>query len=381
MFKNSTTVLRIFDIQINLAASWFLIAALIAWSLADQVFPAEVPGLAPALYLLLGAAGMVLFFASLLAHELAHALVARHFGLEVPRITLFLFGGVAELGDEPDTAQHEFWIAIAGPVMSLLLAGGFWVLAALWSGVGAGLAGNVVLSYLGSINLILAIFNMLPAFPLDGGRVLRAVLWSRSGEVWTATETATRLGEFLGLALMALGVLALFQGAQLGGAWQILIGLFIVFAARGAMESLRSKTLLDDRTVASVMTRDVLTADPDLTLADLVNGIMLPGRVSFVPVVENGTLIGHIDAAVLGMIDRENWSTTQVGDVYVGLDSVRTIEARALATDALRRITETGERKLLVLEDRELVGIVTLSDLVRQLQLLISLNLRPETAA
>jgi len=379
MFRNSTTVLKVFDIEINLASSWFLIAALITWSLADQVFPQQIPGLPTLQYVTLSIVAMLLFFVSLLLHELAHALVAKSFGLKVPRITLFLFGGVAELGDEPDTAGHEFWIAIAGPAMSLALASVFWVSSVVVVLISAGLSQvHTVLSYLATINLILAVFNMLPAFPLDGGRVLRAAIWSRTGNVLKATKTSTKFGEYLGFGLMALGLLSLFQGVPLGGAWQIMIGLFIVVAAKSSLESLRSKTLLGNQKVADVMSANPVTVDPDLSLTDLVNRIMLPNRVSFVPVVEDGILLGHIDTKVLSMIDCENWSNTQVGDVFVGLDTTRVISPQDSAADILKRMTENDERKLIVSEGRRLVGVVTLSDLMRLLQLLVSLKTNPE---
>lgn len=178
MFKNSTTVLKVFDIEINLASSWFLIAALITWSLADQVFPQQIPGLSSIQYMTLGIVAMLLFFVSLLLHELAHALVAKSLGLTAPRITLFLFVGVAELGDEPDAAANEFWIAIAGPAMSLALASIFWASSVIVALIGSNLSQvHTVLTYLATINLIFAVFNMLPAFPLDGGRILRAAIW------------------------------------------------------------------------------------------------------------------------------------------------------------------------------------------------------------
>ncbi|MEL6549031.1 MAG: site-2 protease family protein [Pseudomonadota bacterium] len=381
MFSNSTTVLRIFDIEIRLAASWFLIAALITWSLADQVFPADLPGLTSAQYLVLGVVGMLLFFASLLLHELAHAMVARGFGIAVPRITLFLFGGVAELGEEPDTARHEFWIAIAGPAMSVALAFAFWIASGLALILAGGPAIPLLLSYLAALNLILALFNLLPAFPLDGGRVLRAILWARSGDALSATETATRMGEFLGLGLVALGLLTLFQGGSLGGAWQILVGLFIILAARGTLQGLRTRMLLDNQTVADLMVPNVVTTDPTLSLADLVNRVMLPNRVSFVPVVEDGVLLGHIDTKVLAMIDRENWPNTQVDDVFIGLgddgDS-HVIGPDAPATLALQRMTESGVRKLVVARDRRIVGVLTLSDLTRVLHLLVDLKMQPQ---
>ena len=381
MFRNSQTILRILGIELKISSSWLLIAALVTWSLASQVFPDRIPGLADGQYLVLGFVAMLLLFASLVLHELAHATVARAFGIDVPRITLFLFGGVAELSEEPDTPVHEFWIAIAGPAMSFALSLAFWVLSYVSGLVLAGTTVPTLFSLLGTINLILAGFNLLPAFPLDGGRVLRAVLWARSGDVMRATETAAGTGAVLAYTLIALGVIGLFQGIVVGSAWQILIGFFILLAARTAVESQRIKSFLGSQTVSDVMSRRVVTAPPDLPLTDLVNRVMLPNRVSFVPVVEDEVLLGHIDAEVLSNIDRENWGNTQVGDVFVGLDDQTTISPRFMAADLLQRFAESRHRKLLVVEDHRLLGVVTLSDLTRYLGLLTELHLGRPLAA
>jgi Zn-dependent protease len=374
MFQNSLTLMRIVGIDISITPSWFLIAALITWSLADQIFPAELPGLAPSSYLILGLVAMVLFFTSLVLHELAHAAVARAFGLEVPSITLFLFGGVAEIGDEPSRPDQELWIALAGPAMSISLAVAFWflsVVANLWAGADVV---ATVLSHLAIINLALALFNLLPAFPLDGGRVLRALLWSRSGNVLTATEAASRTGEVLAIALIALGILNMFQGGPLAGAWQILIGSFILLAARSAVQAQRVKSYLGGQRVSDLMSSDVVTVEPDVTLSDLVNRIMLPNRVSFVPVIEQDVLLGHINTEVLGRIDRENWANTKVGDVFVELDPAGVVSSGDQAADIVRRLGETGRRKLLVVDNRRLTGVVTMSDLSRYFALLAELH-------
>ena len=187
---------------------------------------------------------------------------------------------------------------------------------------------------------------------------------------------AARMGEFLAYGLIGLGILSLFQGVPLGGAWQILIGTFILIAARSSVEAQRTKSLLGNQTVSDVMSKNVVTAPPEISLADLVNLIMLPNRVSFVPVVDQDEVIGHIDTVVLAKIDRENWGNTQVGDVFVALDPEGVVSPDGSAPDILRRFAETGRRKLLVVEGRRLKGVVTLSDLSRFLGLLSDLYSR-----
>lgn len=374
MFQNSHTVLHIFGIQIRIAVSWLLIAALITWTLAQHVFPTQIPGQTQAAYLLLSFVTMLLFFGSLLLHELAHAVVAKGFGIDVPSITLFLFGGVAELGQEPDTSTHEFLVAIAGPAMSFVLAFSFWLLSVISIFFSLGPAWLATLSYLALINLVLAIFNLLPAFPLDGGRILRAFLWARSGDILSATKTAGRMGEILAFCVIGLGLLGLFQGAQLGGAWQIMIGIFILLAAQSSVSAQKMKTFLGDQTAVDLMTRDAVSVSPDVTLSELVNQLMLPKRVSFIPVVENKELLGHIDAEILAGIDRENWSNTLVGDVFVKLGPAYIVSPQAPATDVLRRVSQSGRRKFLVSEGRHLLGVITLSDLSRYIGLLSELH-------
>lgn len=366
MFANAVKIFSIHDFDIKVDPSWLVIAGIITWSLSQQYFPTILPNVSSQTYLAMAIVAMLLFFASLILHELSHSIVARQLGVPINSITLFIFGGVAEMQAEPKTAKSEFWIALAGPVMSLCLAFTFWVSASVLS-----LAGQAVLaaiaSYLAVINLILAVFNLIPAFPLDGGRMLRAFLWDRSGDVLKATEIATKSGIVVGYALMSLGILALFQGAIGIGLWQILIGSFVLLAARAGYENQLARTVLDGRTVADLMYRDPITVGPNLTLSDFVDQVMLHHRVSFVPVVEASVLLGHIDWAVLSGIDQEHWGSTRVGDVFVGLDPASTIPHDFPARDLLAQMSKTGVRKYLVVDDHQLQGVITLSDFTRYL--------------
>lgn len=369
MFKNSVKLFSINKFDIKVDPSWLLIAALITWSLSRQYFPQALPGVDTSIYLTLAVIAMLGLFASLLLHELAHSVVARHLGVPIKSITLFLFGGVAELEAEPTSARAEFWIAVAGPVMSMCLAVGFWTLSqiAVWSGFPQSLV--ALFGYLGLINLVLAVFNLLPAFPLDGGRVLRAVLWHKTGDVLSATRAAARSGAFLAYFLMMLGVFALFQGLIASGLWQIMIGGFVLIAARTSYAQQLAKVALKNRTVGSLMTHNPVTVSPDLTLSEFVNKIVLHKHVTFAPVMEEGVLLGHIDSSVLSKIDRENWANTKVGDVFVGLDPEVMTKADVLVQDLLETISRTGRRKYLVVADHDLLGVISLSDLTRCLTL------------
>ena len=371
MFSNAVRLFDLFGFQIRVDPSWLIIAALIVWSLASGYFPAEVPGLHGGDYLAVAVAAMLGLFASLILHELAHSLMARRFGLGVGGITLFLFGGVAELEREPQSAVSEFWIAVAGPAMSFALALLFRLLEGAAAMAGASDALVALIGYLATINFVLALFNLLPAFPLDGGRVLRAVLWHLRGDLLAATRTASAAGVAFGYLLVALGFAALFSGQSvIGGLWPILIGLFLAAAARATLQQMLTRRALSGRRVGDLMTRAVHTTGPDRTVRDLVDEIMLRHGVGFVPVVEDGHTLGYVDTGTVRAIDRENWDTTRVEDVFVALAPEMRAEPREPLERLFDRISASGRRKFIVEDGRRFAGVITLSDLVAHIGVL-----------
>lgn len=380
MFSRAVRVFEVFGFQIKVDPSWFLIAAFFVWTLAGSYFPDRVPGLGPGDYLALGVTAAVAFFAGLILHELAHSLVARRFGLRVGGITLFIFGGVAELDEEPASARSEFWIAVAGPAMSFAVAALCWLAHVTLETSDISQPLQAVLEYLALINFVLAVFNLLPAFPLDGGRVLRAALWRRSGDVVSATRQASTISELIAYAIMALGFVALFSGNTAGGLWQVLIALFLLSAARATYRQLVVRTALGKRTVGAMMTRDPVRASPDDTLREVVEGLMLPHAVSFLPVSEGEMLLGYVDTALIRGIDRENWESTHVGDIYITADSDNSVSPDLPAEALLGRIAATGRRKFLVTEDHRLLGLITLSDLLSYLAVLQEIGIAGRAA-
>jgi Zn-dependent protease/CBS domain-containing protein len=370
METRTAKLFEIFGFQIKVHASWFLVAALIVWSLASGFFPQEAPGLTRTDYLALSVAGMLGLFGSLILHELAHSLVARHFGLGVGAITLFIFGGVAELDEEPLSPKSEFWMALAGPATSFALA----MLAFLFELAAANTqqspAFSALLSYLFLVNTTLAIFNLIPGFPLDGGRILRAALWHRWRDLIRATRVASRIGEVFAYLLISFGFVVLFLINQFDGLWLILIGLFLLSAARATFQHLVIRSALADKTVAALMTPSPWTADPDQTLSDLVEGIMLPQSVSFVPVCEGDHLLGHIDGLGIQRIDRENWTTTRVSDVFTPAGNSTCIPPDMLTERLMQKMMQTGQRKFMVVQQHRLLGVITLSDLLSYLSVL-----------
>lgn len=369
MFRNAVEIFRIWGFGIRIDASWLLIAALVVWSLSVSYFPAEVPGRTPAVYLVLSTTAMLLFFATLIAHELAHSLAARAFGLTVGNITLFMFGGVAELESEPVSPMSEFWIAAAGPLMSMTLAAGFMFLSALLRATEAPALLIALADYLGSINLIIAIFNLFPAFPLDGGRVLRAAVWKFKGDLVAATRIASAFGTAFGYLLIVIGALSLLSSSIAAGVWQILIGFFVVAASRSSLRRLIISEALKGETLGSVMSTNLVTADAEDTIFSIVHDKILPHHLTFIPILGDGKLLGHIDAELISDLDRDNWAQILAGDVFVPNSETRTAHLDESLESVLQHMLRNNQRKLIVLDGTRLAGIVTVGDLMRYMQL------------
>jgi Zn-dependent protease/predicted transcriptional regulator len=369
MFKNAVQLFEIFGFKLKVDPSWLLIAALIVWSLSTSYFPDALPGLTSTLYTVLGIIAMLGMFVSLILHELSHSLVARSYGLKVGGITLFIFGGVAELEEEPHDAKSEFLIAIAGPLMSLFLAGFFYGASSLTaSGAEVGLVG-AVFGYLALINLVLAVFNMIPAFPLDGGRMLRAVIWQVTQDLLRATRIAARIGSAFGLFLMLAGALAVFSGGGIGGFWQILIGFFILNASNGSYQNLLVKAALRGKTARHLMSETVHTIDGAASIAELVDDVMLRHGVSFVPVLSGDTLTGYADTAGVRSVAKEGWGSHPVSGIMVPAGADNTVAPDTPLNKVFERMTASSRRKLMVVEGRRLIGVISLSDLMHHLAL------------
>ena len=375
MFQHTLPLVRIAGIPVRLDASWFLVAIVLSWSLSVSVLPSDLPGLEHPFHLALGIATMLLFFVSLTVHEFAHALVARRFGVRTGSITLFVFGGIAQLEREPDTPGADASIALAGPGASAVLAGLFALVAAAAAAADVAPFG-VVARYLAGANLALAAFNLVPAFPLDGGRVLRAVLWVRSGDRASATRVAARCGIGFGLAMIAAGLLALLAANALSGLWLAVLGFFLVSVARAVIADADARRTAAGATVGDIMSAPIVAVRGDASVAHAVR-LMLERHKAYLPVIEGGRHRGTLDLAVLRDIPRAMWDEMRVEEVARAPATNETIAAGTPLVEMLDRIARDRRAKFLVMRDGAPVGIATLSDMAAYLTVAGALGAKP----
>lgn len=355
---------RIAGIEVGAHWSLLLAVALIVWSLADGVFPETNPGLHDGTYLAMAAVATVLFFASILLHELGHAIQARRDGTPIEGITLWVFGGVARLRGEPPSAGAEFRMAIAGPAVSLALG-----VACLATALALPLPDAVdgVLFWLGQVNLYLLAFNLIPALPLDGGRVLHAFLWARRRDHASATRTAGALGRAFGQVMIAGGLLLLIFAGDFSGAWFIFLGWFVLAAAEAEIEGASARLALGGLTAADAMVRNPVTVDADATLEDFMDEVFLGTRHTAFPVVDRGRLAGIVSFRQALDLPRTTWSRVPVREIMLPADEV-CVDARTPLPEVLARLTDAALQRLLVCRDGQLVGLLSLTDVARLIE-------------
>jgi Zn-dependent protease len=359
---------RLFGIPLRVHLSWLIVFGLISWSLAAGYFPAQLPDLPVWSYWVKAVVAAAMFFVSIILHELGHSLVARHHGIGIASITLFVFGGVSQMKEEPRQARQELQIAIVGPVVSLVLAVVFGILSRLAAAGGEPTGLAVVLTYLALVNLLVAVFNMLPAFPLDGGRVLRAILWSRSGDLMRATTTAARVGRVLALGLIGFGVLRLL-GGNFGGVWLMLIGWFIMQAGSAGLAQASLRQALGGLRVRDVMTTEITTVPADATVHDLIEDYFIRYTYGGYPVVSNGRVVGLVTLHELRNTPPETRTATGVERVMVPLAPRLVVDPGTPVIDALNRMTTSGAGRLVVLDQDRLVGLITANGILHLTQI------------
>ncbi len=374
MFGRRFKLFRLLGFEVRADVSWLIVLVLISWSLAQSVLPSRFPNLSVAEYWGLGIAGALGLFLSIVIHEFSHSLVARRFGLPMKGITLFIFGGVAEMEEEPPSAKAELLMAIAGPATSVALAGAFYGISAAARSAGSppGIVG--VLDYLWSINLILAAFNLVPAFPLDGGRVLRAILWGWSKKIEWATKVASAFGNGFGLVLIAFGVFSFIRGDLFTGIWMFLIGMFLRSASQGSYQQLIVRHELQGQPVRRFMKEDPVTVPYQISVDRLVENYVYKHHYRMYPVVQGEQLVGCVTTQDIRNVPRESWDQHTVKEISSRCSSDNSVPPDMDAAEALQRMQKSGNTRLMVVESGHLVGILTLKDLLDFLSVRLSLG-------
>jgi Zn-dependent protease/predicted transcriptional regulator len=359
---------KLAGVEIAIDYSWLVIFVLVLWGLSAGYFPQQYPGFALSSYWAVGFFATVLFFASVLTHELSHAWVANRLGEKVSRITLFIFGGMAHLAGEPETPAVEFKVAGVGPLTSLVLGALFWVVYLSLPPEPALTLWRAVFRYLAYINVALALFNLLPGFPLDGGRLLRAVIWWRTGDLPRATARAADWGQGIAFGVIALGAMEIFTGALIGGLWLIFIGLFLRSAALGSYQHVILDQMLSRLRVSDIMVSDPVTLSPDLSVADAVEHYFLHLGFGGFPVVNDGEVLGLLSLPLVSSCPAGERSNRRVGDIMRRLDPNVEIARSATVAQALARMTQAHTGRLLVMDGNRLAGLITRSGIARFIQ-------------
>jgi Zn-dependent protease/predicted transcriptional regulator len=369
MERNSVYLFKIFGIPIRVHFTWLLIFALLTFLLVTNYFPHASHYQWPAwVYWLVGIVTSLLFFFSVLLHELAHSVVARRRGMKVRDIVLFIFGGVSELGDEPESAQTEFIMALVGPLtsfaigaVSLLL---YWLTRKLNEPVSA------VAYYLFFINVLLGLFNLIPGFPLDGGRVLRAILWGITGDLQRSTRWASRLGSFVAYAFIFAGIcLMAFLHDYWNGVWFIFLGWFLNNAALSSYSNMFVKHVLGGHTASEIVNRNCARVPPDLPMDAVVNHHILAQGLRSLPVVEGERLMGLVTWQSVKAVPPEQWSRMRAADAMIPVERVQTIRPDCDLWKALEQMSGEGASELVVAQEGQLVGLLTRDAIMGFLQL------------
>lgn len=363
LFQGAWKIGTIMGIPIRVHYSWLIAFGLIAWSLSTFYFPKAAPELPVASHWIKGALAAILLFASVAFHELAHSYVAMKYKISIANITLFIFGGVAQMKGEPPHPKAEFRIAIAGPLSSFLLAGLFLLFSLnTESGVKA------LFAYLAQINLILGIFNLIPGFPMDGGRVLRSFIWEKKKNFFYATRKASSVGQKIAIFFIFFGIFSIFAGMP-GGLWLMLIGWFLFTAAQASyQQSILQESLLGVK-VGDVMARDLITVDPSITLADLVNNFFLKYGYGGFPVVSEGKYLGMITLKEIKDIPKNALEGTRVSEVYAKHRKQWEISKEDEIVKALEKMITEDTGRLVIVDRDRIIGLITRNGIARYIQI------------
>jgi Zn-dependent protease/CBS domain-containing protein len=374
MVSRYVTLFDILGFKVRLNLSWVFLVVLATWSLARWYFPEYYLGLSDSTYWWMGTVATMGLLGSLVFHEFAHSLVARHYGLPISTITLLVFGGVAQMEKEPPSPKAEFLMAIAGPVSSLALGAAFYLAFEIGYQIQLPLPALGVLGCLAFANSLLGGFNLIPAFPLDGGRALRAGLWQWKKDFRRATRWTSLAGSILGFILMLSGVAQAFTGNFIVGVWWFIVGLFLRGAAKASYYQVVARTMLGSEPIQRFMTPNPASVSPDLSVDKLVEEHFYRSLHTMYPVVDDSRLVGCISSKQISGIPRDQWNRFHVRDVALPCSKDNTVDIETGALAALAIMNRTGNSQLLVMDGDRLAGIVTLKDLLKLLALKLDLE-------
>ncbi|HSF31753.1 MAG TPA: site-2 protease family protein [Candidatus Tectomicrobia bacterium] len=375
MFRGSLVLGAIRGIPIRIHFTWLVIFGLLSWSLASGYFPQHYPDLPITAYWIKAIIAALFLFGSVLVHELMHALMAQSLRVPIAGITLFALGGVSEMKQEPPSPSAEFMIAIVGPLASIALAGLFWLVWRALEREGPDPTFAAIALYLVGLNTVVAVFNMLPAFPLDGGRVLRSIVWAITKDLKKATHLATRIGRGFAYILIVFGAVSLFAGAGFQGIWLALIGFFLLQGAQASYTQVVLKEALAGVAVHDIMVRDVVSAAPGLSVKELIERYFLSYGYGGFPVVENGQVLGLVALGDVKRVAPEDHDRVTVREVMVPLSERLTIAPEEDVSAAFQRMAEEELGRLVVMERGRMLGLVTKTGLSRFLQMKLELHL------
>ncbi len=371
----SLNIGRIIGIPVRIHYTLWLVLLLIAWSLAEGYMPQHYPGLGVTTYWAIGIVSAIILFVSVFLHELSHSYIAKKNGLPIARITLFFFGGVSEMSEEPKDAALEVRMAAAGPLTSFLIGavlGGSYYVTGLASGPAISINPLTpviaTLYYAALLNGVLGAFNLIPAFPLDGGRVLRGSLWRRSKNLLSATANATRVSEAISLLMMAIGLFFVVFGDFINGLWIIFLGWFIRSGAETSLRQTRLTESLAGVRVGDIMTKELLSVSPDASVQQLVSDYFLVHPHGGYPVISNGKLLGVVTMSSVRSIPREKREVERVSQAMVPYERTVTVSPTTLAIDALQLMAKNGIGRLVVMDGDKIAGMVTRGDLMKTMK-------------
>ncbi|MEW6214445.1 MAG: site-2 protease family protein [Nitrospirota bacterium] len=364
LFQGAWKIGKIMGIPIRVHFSWLIVFGLITWSLSTYYFPTVAPELPIASYWIKGALAALLLFVSVGFHELAHSFIARRYGLSIVSITLFIFGGVAQMKGEPPHPKAEFRIAIIGPISSFFLSALFFLFSVNTVG-----GTNALFSYLTRVNFVLGAFNLIPGFPMDGGRVLRSIIWGKRKNYFYATQRASSIGQKIALFFIFFGVFSIFAGMP-GGLWLMLIGWFLYTAAQASYQQATLQETLSGIKVKDIMVKEIITLSPSITLDKAVDNYFLRYGYGGFPVMDDGKFLGILTLKEVKDVPRGDWGRMKVADVLVPHNKKWEVSPDDDVMKTLELMIREDKGRIIVMENNRMAGLITRNGIARYVQIM-----------